>query len=81
MITKIQKQNAEALVRQEFEPVLKLIADYEAGADPDAWRQDESLVKLFGYGTSLEAVILHITQNYQPKPKRGRAKTEIDENG
>lgn len=81
MITKIQMQNAEALIRQEFEPVMKLVADYEAGADPDGWRKDEKLVKLFGYGTSLEAMILYITQNYQPKPKRARAKTEIDENG
>lgn len=81
MITKIQMQNAGALVRQKFEPVLKLIADYEAGADPGDWRKDEKLVKLFGFGTSLEAVILYITQNYKAKPKRGKAKMEIDENG
>lgn len=76
MIRKIERQNAAALVRQQFKPVLQMIADFEAGKDPDDWRQDEKLVNLFGYGTMLEAVILHITSNYQARPKRARSKTE-----
>lgn len=77
MIRKIELQNAAALVRQKFVPVLRMIADFEAGAkSPDDWRQDDELVKFFGYGTTLEAVILHITQNYEAKPKRAKPKME-----
>ena len=81
MIRKIELQNAAALVQQKFEPILQMIADYEAGKDPDDWRQDKMLVKFFGYGTTLEAVILHITQNYEVKPKRAKPKTEKLDNG
>lgn len=81
MIRKIDRQNAEALVRQRFAPMLKMIADYEAGKNPDKWRQDEKLVNLFGHGTNLEAVIEFIVANYEQKPKARKTTKEVIEDG
>lgn len=58
-----------------------LIENYEAGGDPDQWWQSEKLVNLFGYGTSLEAVIEFIVANYTQKPKARKTKKEVIEDG
>ena len=41
--SKIQYQNAGALIRQKFEPVVDLIADYESGGNPDKWQNNKTM--------------------------------------
>ena len=69
MTEKIQRQNAEALTRQKFPLLLEMIRAYEAGDNLTTWESNRFDVDrmLRVAGTSREAVIEYITQNYQRK--------------
>lgn len=75
-------ENAKALIRQEHEPVMKCLADYKAGGDPEKWLEDLDLVvAVRRCGTRIQAVIKYIEDTYdQPKAsaKTARKKTEAD---
>ena len=78
MISKIQRQNAEALDRQAFPLVRQLIVAYQNGDDLLTWGNQAEVMRILQVpGTSFEAVLEYITQSFTVKlsPKR-RAKYE-----
>ena len=74
---KIWLQNAEALIRQEYQPVMEMVVEYEAGKHPAEFLKDKQLTQqIRGHGTRIEAVVQHIKTNYKVKPKRKAKPTE-----
>ena len=58
MIDKVQRQNAAALVRQDYEPVKAILAAVAKGDDLTKYQEDEALCQdLKVRGTRIEAVI------------------------
>ena len=78
MISKIQRQNAAALDRQAFPLVRQMIAAYQNGDELLTWgNQAEVRRPLQVAGTSFEAVMEYIAQNFLVKPSsKKRAKHE-----
>lgn len=77
MITKIQRQNVQALVRQKYKPLLDIIDSYQGGKDVAA-----SLEAWQGYGTTGEAIQEYLETNVeQNKPKRTRKTAKDVNNG
>ena len=68
---KIWLQNAEALIRQEYQPVMEMVVEYEAGKHPAEFLKDEQLTKqIRTHGTRIDAVVQHIKATYKVKPKK-----------
>ena len=42
---KIWLQNAEALIRQEYQPVMEMVVEYEGGKHPAEFLKDEQLTQ------------------------------------
>lgn len=93
MIRKIWLQNVEALIRQEFEPVVKAVEAYKAAKATvaDILADEELTATVRRYGTRIEAVAAHIEASYQqekPKPaekaetpkKKAARKKEVKDN-
>lgn len=68
---KIWLQNAEALIRQEYQPVMEMVVEYEAGKHPAEFLKDKELAQqIRGHGTRIEAVVQYIKATYKVKPKK-----------
>lgn len=74
MITKAQRQNVEALIRQKHQPLLDIIEKYQAGG-----KIDELTANWKGFGTNGEAVAEYVAANYKQNKKRSKStpKTEV----
>ncbi len=73
MITKKMRQNAAAMIRQDMYPADEMVSDYEAGKPLDAWREDAKAAhRLQTCGSSMDAMIEHIKQNYKQKKTPAR---------
>lgn len=65
MITKIHRQNIQALIRQENPTLLMIIDAYKSGNDVS-----ELLEGWKGGGTTGEAIAEHLKNNVKKTPKR-----------
>jgi len=73
VIRKEWMANIGALIRQEYEPALWVVRDYETGGDPEKWAEDEDLVASFRtYGTRIEAVIEYVRDHYKARIKKSK---------
>lgn len=68
---KIWLQNAEALIRQEYQPIMEMVVEYESGKHPAEFLKDQQLTQqIRSHGTRIEAVVQYIKANYKVKPKK-----------
>ena len=66
--TRINKHNAERLVKQKFKPLLPVIKDREVGRPLDKYMADEKLRDtVSSRGTTIGAVLTYIVDNIKVK--------------